>query len=95
MKWLVLEMKVPVDIGTSDGTTPFMYAVWQGRREVVKWLFKENEANAKKKKKESDGGLGGGGVDDDCSGGDEEEKEEGGGGGGCDINAVNSFGCNG
>ena len=25
VQWLVLEMDVPVDVGTSDGTTPFMY----------------------------------------------------------------------
>ena len=40
VKWLILEQGVPVDIGTSDGTTPFMYAVWQGHRHVVEWLAK-------------------------------------------------------
>ena len=29
VKWLVQDKGVPIDLGTSDGTTPFMYAVWQ------------------------------------------------------------------
>lgn len=41
VQWLVSECGVPVDVSTSDGTTPFMYAVWKGHLDVCTWLVEE------------------------------------------------------
>ena len=43
-RWLVLEQGLPPDVPTSDGTTPFMYAVWQGHADVCEWLAAPREA---------------------------------------------------
>jgi len=40
-RWLLDEQGLDVDEGTADGTTPFMWAVWQGHAAVASYLVDE------------------------------------------------------
>ncbi|CAK4286852.1 unnamed protein product [Aphanomyces euteiches] len=44
-QWLVLELGIPVDMPTADGTTAFHYAVWNDQLSMCEWLVSVARCN--------------------------------------------------